>query len=39
MCGRYTHLLNWSQIIELYRLTLPDDPKDLRPSYNVAPTD
>src|SRR5262245_7255842 len=38
MCGRYTHLLNWSQIVELYRLTLPDEPKDLRPSYNVAPT-
>jgi len=38
MCGRYTHLLTWSQIVELYRLTLPDEPKDLRPSYNVAPT-
>jgi len=38
MCGRYTHLLTWSQIVELYRLTLPDEPKDLKPSYNVAPT-
>jgi len=38
MCGRYTHLLTWSQIVELYRLTLPDELKDLKPSYNVAPT-
>lgn len=38
MCGRYTHLLTWSQIVELYRLTLPDEPKELKPSYNVAPT-
>ena len=38
MCGRYTHLLIWSQIVELYRLTLPDEPKELTPSYNVAPT-
>lgn len=38
MCGRYTHLLTWSQIVELYRLTLPDGPKDLKPNYNVAPT-
>ena len=33
MSGRYTHLLTWSQIVQLYRL-----PKDLKPSYNVAPT-
>ena len=38
MCGRYTHLLTWSEIVNLYRLTLPDEPKELRPSYNVAPT-
>ena len=39
MCGRYTHLLTWSKIAELYRLTLPDEePKGLTPNYNVAPT-
>ena len=38
MCGRHTHLLTCSQIVELYRLTLPDEPQELRPSYNVAPT-
>jgi putative SOS response-associated peptidase YedK len=40
MCGRYTHLLTWSKIVELYRLTLPDEePAGLKPNYNVAPTD
>jgi putative SOS response-associated peptidase YedK len=40
MCGRYTHKLSWQQIVELYRLTLPDEkPDTLGPSYNVAPTD
>jgi hypothetical protein len=39
MCGRYTHLLTRSKIVELYRLTLPDEePKGLTPNYNVAPT-
>jgi putative SOS response-associated peptidase YedK len=39
MCGRYTDNLTWSQIVELYRLTMPDEaPPGLRPSYNVAPT-
>jgi putative SOS response-associated peptidase YedK len=40
MCGRYTHKLTWQQIVNLYRLTLPEDePAGLRQSYNVAPTD
>ena len=39
MCGRYTYKLDWRQIVELYRLTLPEAPPEtLRPSYNVAPT-
>jgi putative SOS response-associated peptidase YedK len=39
MCGRYTHLLTWQQIVYLYRLTLPEEPPErLTPSYNVAPT-
>ena len=39
MCGRYTHLLTWAQLVALYRLTadlIP--PNDFRPRYNVAPT-
>jgi hypothetical protein len=40
MCGRYTHKLTWQQIVNLYRLTLPEEePSGLRQSYNVAPTD
>ena len=40
MCGRYTHKLTWGEIVSLYRLTLPEEePKGLRQSYNVAPTD
>ena len=40
MCGRYTYKLTWSEIVKLYRLTLPDEePPGLKPSYNVAPTD
>jgi len=39
MCGRYTHNLTWSQIVNLYRLTLPDEePPGLKLSWNVAPT-
>src|SRR4026209_26631 len=39
MCGRYTHNLTWSQIVNLYRLTLPEEPPErLGPNYNVAPT-
>src|ERR1051326_8442133 len=40
MCGRYTHKLDWRQIVNLYRLTLPEEPPEkLKPSYNVVPTD
>src|SRR5258708_991769 len=41
MCGRYTHKLSWKQIVELYRLTVPEEPPETfkGESYNVAPTD
>ncbi len=39
MCGRYTYKLTWEQIVNLYRLTLPEQPPaKLGPNYNVAPT-
>lgn len=44
VCGRYTRKLTWQEIVNLYRLTLPEEPpKDqngqpIGPSYNVAPT-
>jgi putative SOS response-associated peptidase YedK len=41
MCGRYTYKLSRKQIVELYRLTLPEEPPESfkGESYNVAPTD
>jgi putative SOS response-associated peptidase YedK len=39
MCGRYAYKHSWGQIVNLYRLTLPETPPEvLRESYNVAPT-
>jgi putative SOS response-associated peptidase YedK len=39
MCGRYTYKLTWAEIVNLYRLTLPDEePPGLKLSFNVAPT-
>ena len=37
MCGRFTNKLTWEQIHRLYQLTL-DAPMNLRPRYNIAPT-
>lgn len=39
MCGRFTNLLSWRELIDLYRLTLSaDGPVEWRPRYNGAPT-
>lgn len=39
MCGRYTDLLTWAQIVDLYEITSGEiAPNDFRTSYNVAPT-
>ena len=39
MCGRYTYRLTWQQIVNLCRLTLPEEPPErLKENYNVAPT-
>jgi hypothetical protein len=35
MCGRYTYKLTWQQIVERYRLTLPEEP----PAGGRAATD
>ena len=37
MCGRFTQKYTWQELIDLYQLTQP--PQNLRPNYNVCPTD
>jgi putative SOS response-associated peptidase YedK len=37
MCGRFTQLYSWPELVALYRLTMP--PMNLQPSYNICPTD
>jgi putative SOS response-associated peptidase YedK len=38
MCGRFTRNCTWQQIQALY-LTAPAGISNLRPDYNVCPTD
>ena len=38
MCGRFTQLLTWRQIHDLYRLTGPALPQNPQPRHNGAPT-
>jgi putative SOS response-associated peptidase YedK len=37
MCGRFTQLYSWPELVALYRLTML--PVNLQPSYNICPTD
>ncbi len=39
MCGRFTNKLTWEDIVRLYRLPFNAPPHNLRPRYNVCPTD
>ena len=39
MCGRFTVEATWAELIALYRLTMAAPPHNLRPRYNVCPTD
>jgi putative SOS response-associated peptidase YedK len=39
VCGRFTVKANWAELVALYRLTMDAPPHNLRPRYNVCPTD
>jgi putative SOS response-associated peptidase YedK len=38
MCGRYSDTHTWDEIVRLHRITKPTVPANLRPRYNIAPT-
>lgn len=38
MCGRFTNLLSWRELVELYELTNLDFRPNLAARYNVAPS-
>lgn len=42
MCGRYTHMLTWGELIEFSRLgegPVPPEPAEFKKRYNQAPTE
>ena len=39
MCGRFTVKTTWAELVALYRPTMDAPPHNLRPRYNVCPTD
>lgn len=39
MCGRFTNLITWKELVRLYRINDPNQPQfNFRPNYNAAPT-
>jgi putative SOS response-associated peptidase YedK len=38
MCARFTQLMTWREVWELYQMRLPLPEEELRPRYNIAPT-
>lgn len=38
MCGRYSQLRSWSDLVRLYRITASQTRLNLPPRYNIAPT-
>ena len=39
MCGRFTRMYTWRELVALYRLTDPAPPSNLQPHYNICPTE
>jgi putative SOS response-associated peptidase YedK len=38
MCGRFTRMYTWEELVRLYRLTDPYMISNLQPRYNICPT-
>jgi putative SOS response-associated peptidase YedK len=38
MCGRFTRMYTWQELVELYHLTMAPS-SNLEPRYNICPTD
>lgn len=38
MCGRFTKIYTWEELVRLYRLTDPYMISNLQPRYNICPT-
>lgn len=38
MCGRFTSMYTWEELVRLYRLTEPYMIRNLQPRYNICPT-
>ena len=38
MCGRFTRMYTWRELVALYRLTDSSPRSNLQPRYNICPT-
>jgi putative SOS response-associated peptidase YedK len=38
MCGRFTRMYTWRELVALYRIHDQVPPSNLQPRYNICPT-